>query len=173
MIHQYNDSELLYLMYEECEIALGILFNKYSSLIKKRLAGFRIHPKYYEDFYQEGLMMLFKACYTYNPYVGKTFNKYFDMILQRKIITILRQERHYFYDVILVEDATLLLSENEQNSEEEYLFNFTVQEEEVFTLKYYQNKPAREIAKYLQLDVKKVYNILFAIKQKIKVAKGK
>jgi RNA polymerase sporulation-specific sigma factor len=61
MIYQYNDSELLYLMYEDCEIALGILFNKYSNLIKKRLSDFRIHAKNYDDFYQEGLMMLYKA----------------------------------------------------------------------------------------------------------------
>ncbi len=173
MIHQYNDSELLYLMYEGCDIALGILFSKYSNLIKKRLIGFRIHHKNYEDFFQEGLMMLFKACNTYNPYFGKTFNKYFDMILQRKIIAILRQERHYFYDVVLVEDACLLLREQVCNIEEEYSFNFTQQEEDIFILKYYQNKPAREIAKILGLNTKKVYNILFSIKQKINVAKEK
>ncbi len=168
MIYQYNDSELLYLMYEDCEIALGILFNKYSNLIKKRLSDFRIHAKNYDDFYQEGLMMLYKAFYTYNPYLGKSFNKYFDMILQRKIIAILRHERHYYYEVSLVEDACFLLKEEENQMEDKLELSLSSEEELVFDLKYHQGKPAREIACFLNLDIKKTYNILYALKQKLR-----
>ncbi|MFA6627078.1 MAG: sigma-70 family RNA polymerase sigma factor [Bacilli bacterium] len=170
MIHQYNDSELLYLMYEDCEVALGILFEKYTNLIKKRLNGFRIHAKNYEDFFQEGLMMLYKAFYTYNPYIGKSFNKYFDMILQRKIIAILRHEKHYYYEVTLVEDARFYMQEEEPSYMEMPSLSLTTVEQTIFELKYIQGKQARTIARMLHMDIKKTYNVLYAIKQKLKKA---
>ncbi|MDD4212425.1 MAG: sigma-70 family RNA polymerase sigma factor [Bacilli bacterium] len=168
MIHQYNDSELLYLMYEEDNIALGILFEKYTNLIKKRLHDFRIHAKNYEDFFQEGLMMLYKAFYTYNPMVGKSFNKYFDMILQRKIIAILRHEKHYYYDVALVSDAYFFMREEEVRYEETLSLSLTTEEQRVFDLKYTEGKRAKVIAEILHMEIKKVYNVLYAIKQKLK-----
>ena len=35
-MYQYNDYELLYLIRENCEVALDIMFSKYVPLIKSR-----------------------------------------------------------------------------------------------------------------------------------------
>jgi DNA-directed RNA polymerase specialized sigma24 family protein len=90
------------------------------------------------------------------------------MILQRKIIAILRHERHYYYEVSLVEDACFLLKEEENQMEDKLELSLSSEEELVFDLKYHQGKPAREIACFLNLDIKKTYNILYALKQKLR-----
>jgi len=106
-----NDYELLYLVQENCEEALEYLFRKYDNLIKMRIKAFKIKKKNYDDFYQEGLLALDKAIKTYDDRFGKSFNKYFDLILQRRFIQILRNEQKYVYDTMYVEDFYEIIEE--------------------------------------------------------------
>ncbi|MGD9604900.1 MAG: sigma factor [Bacilli bacterium] len=101
-MYQYNDYELLYLINENDDWALDVMFQKYIPLIKTRIRGFKIKYWNYDDFFQEGLIMLHRAIQTFNPDSRKTFNKYFDLILQRKFIQILKKESNHFYNVDLV-----------------------------------------------------------------------
>jgi DNA-directed RNA polymerase specialized sigma subunit len=57
-MYQYNDYELLYLIRENCEVALDIMFSKYVPLIKSRIRSFHIKEWNKEDFFQEGLISL-------------------------------------------------------------------------------------------------------------------
>lgn len=162
---QYNDYELLYLMNEFDEEAEKIFYEKYTNLIKMRIYKFRIKERYQEDFLQEGLYMLFVATRMYNEYSKKTFNKYFDLILQRRFIRLLAQEKHYFYEVDLHDDELMLADPNTFVYDEMNYNSLSSFEEKVLDMKKKNYRP-REIAKLLKCDVKSVYNCLCRIKNK-------
>lgn len=173
MYHQYNDNELLYLMYENEDYAIGILYEKYYNLINKRLHRFNI-TKNYEDFFQEGLMALHTAINSYNPFYNKSFNKYFDLILQRRIMTILKKERKYFYGVFAVEDINFVVKDEPtlyENSD--FDFDLSSFAKKVYELKFIKNYRAREIAKLLNTNVKKIYNTIYMIRQKYRAEEKK
>ncbi len=166
---KYNDSELLYLVYEGESVATDILIKKYVGLIYRRVNGFKIKNKNFEDFIQEGLMALNDAINTYVPIYNKTFTKYFDLILQRRIITILRKDSKYFYNVTLVEDFYGEVQEQGFcYNDEVYDFEFNELEKEVFKLKFLRNYKPNEISTLLNCDLKKVYNTIYIIKEKIR-----
>lgn len=162
---QYNDYELLYLMSEFDEEAERIFFEKYSNLIKARVHKFKIKSRYFDDFVQEGYYMLLVAIRTYDEYAGKSFNKYFDLILQRKFIKIIAKERHYFYDVDLKEDTPIIKDPNSFQYEIMESTKFSPFEEKVLILRKKKYRP-KEIADILQCDVKVVYNCICRIKKK-------
>lgn len=162
---QYNDYELLYLMNEFDEEAEKILIEKYSVLIRFRIRKFRVKDRYIDDFMQEGLYMLLIAAKTYNEMSEKTFTKYFDLILQRKFQRLIEQEKNYFYNVDLIEDINSLREPNVFIYEHDKQESFSTFEEKV--LKYQKkNYRPREIAQFLNCDIKSVYNCLYRIKEK-------
>lgn len=165
---KYNDLELLYLVYEGEKEAYDMLFEKYFGLIYKRAVGFKIKSKNFDDFLQEGLMSLDVAIYTYNPQFQKSFTRYFDMILQRKFISILRKESGYFYNVTLVGTYDSVEEEHPTFNGKIMDFDFTDFEKRIFSLKFLKNFKAVEISNYLNCDIKKVYNSLYTIKEKMK-----
>lgn len=171
-MYKYNDNELLYLIYENNDIALGILFNKYENLIRKRLYTFKIKKKNYDDFFQECLMTLYLAIKIYNPYSKKTFNKFFDLILQRRIMTLLRAEKKYFYQVSIIDEIITLYEETKYESsdlfyDEDSFNKMTDNEKKIFQLKYINNYSNREIATMLNVDIKYVYNHTYLIKKRL------
>lgn len=172
MKYKYNDNELLYLLSEGVEEAQEILFEKYKNLINKRIASFRIQKRYQDDFFQEGLMMLLVAIDTYNSFqYKKTFNKYFDLILQRKFMKLLNHDVDYFYKVTLVEDSSQLMMNLKEDWEYEYEDKYDLSllsdnENKVFNLIEQGYKP-KEIALKLGLEIKSVYNCLYRLKNKL------
>ena len=113
MIYNYNDYELLYLIREKSDEALEIMYRKYTPLIRKRILDFRIQVNH-EDFFQEGLLALDIAIRRYIDLYDKTFNKYFDLILQRRFIQILRKQEKHYYNVYNLESPEMLYEETEQ-----------------------------------------------------------
>lgn len=173
MIYQYNDNELLYLMYERVEEAEEILFLKYSNLIYKRMKTFMIKIKNQDDFFQEGLMALNTALNTYNPFRNKSFNKYFDLILQRKFIYILNSNKNYYYNVILLDSISHIIDESiaiyeVNNSVDPVELGLNQIEIELYNLKYVMGYKYKEIANILGFNIKKVYNLYYNLKDKIK-----
>ena len=183
MTNKYNDYELLYLISEGSEEAEEILYNKYSFLIYKRIHAFKIQKRYREDFFQEGLMCLNTAINSYCDLYNKTFNKFFDMILQRRFIYLLKRDYEYFYFVTLFENDSCLNKHLEEHSdfyyEEENKKKRLVEEvneiiksgaklrTKIKALCQKGIKP-REIASILSCDIKKVYNEIYAIKNNAK-----
>lgn len=174
---KYNDYELLYLIAENNEFALEIMFEKYLNLISKRIDLFKIQNRFIEDFMQEGLITLNKAIYKFNDKYKKTFTRYFDELLQWRFMEILRREKEYFYNVNLVEDMHYLADENNFYKkdleelvewDEFYLSDF---EKTVFDLKYRQLKKVADIAFETGSTLKMVYNATCRIKYKLKSLK--
>ena len=93
---QYNDYELLYMVEEDSPEAMEILINKYTPLIYARISKFHIKETYVDDYYQEGLIILFQATKKYNAESPMSFTNFFDLMLQRKIIDLLRKNKRYF-----------------------------------------------------------------------------
>ena len=183
MEYKYNDYELLYLISEGSEEAEKILYHKYSFLIYKRIYAFRIQKRYRDDFYQEGLMCLNTAINSYNDLYNKTFNKFFDLILQRRFLNLIKRDYDYFYHVTLFEDDTCLNKRLEENSDfyyEEENTKLRLREEidEIrddskdlklkIELLFEKRLKPREIAGVLNCDIKKVYNVIYAIKNNAK-----
>jgi RNA polymerase sigma factor (sigma-70 family) len=176
-MNQYNDYELLYLISENDDTALEIMYQKYIPLIKARIAAFRIKKYNYEDFFQEGLFTLCRAIQTYRPDYRKTFNKYFDLILQRHFIHLLRRDSMHFYQVELVENADLLLESAPVREERADLksiieaCHFSPFERKVLDLrlKHYKTK---EIVIALDCRIKQVYDATDRIKRKMKGVKN-
>ncbi len=174
-MYKYNDYELLYLICENCEIALDIMFQKYTPLIYKRIRAFRIKEWNKEDFFQEGMVCLHKAIITYRDDKNKTFTNYFDLILQRHYIQLLRKESNIFYNLDLV-GAGEYISEptssiHESLSEVIELCSFSEFEKIVFE-KIKKGIKARDIATYLDCSRKQVYDAADRIKKKLKGARN-
>lgn len=172
MHYHYNDNELIYLINEGNDSALKIMYLKYMPLVKKRILELKINYERYEDFFQEGMMMLDKAIKTFNPFYNKTFNKYFDLILQRKFYRLVQEYHDYLNNVIIFEniDEFILCEEEVEIS---YLNDFDINELSKFEYEVLKNfvenhLPAREIGKALNCNVRKVYNALSRGKRKLK-----
>lgn len=174
MQYHYNDNELLYLINEGNDSALKVMYMKYVPLIKKRIFDFKIDRMRYEDFFQEGLMMLDKAIKTFNPIYNKSFNKYFDLILQRKYIRLVQNYYAYVNNVTLVENSddfplyeeksdVLTMSDFDSNMLSKF-------EYEVLVNAFEKNMPARDISSIMNCDVRKVYNAISRGKKKIKAS---
>ena len=165
---QYNDYELLYLMNEFDEEAEKIFYNKYLAMIRANVFKMNISKRNIDDFIQEGLYMLMVATRTYDMSSEKTFNKYFELILKRRLSRLCIQENAYSHNVELLEDEGLLCEPDmfvyKYDDEDNNLSSF---EKEVLTLKKQKYKP-KDISKVLKCDVKSVYNCLCRIKDKIK-----
>ncbi|MBO4623224.1 MAG: sigma-70 family RNA polymerase sigma factor [Bacilli bacterium] len=184
-MNQYNDYELLYLVYEGDEEALGIIFKKYDPLIKKKLYDFRISSFLYDDFYQEGLIMLFLAIKLYNPFLTKSFTRFFELLLSRRIMTLLRDAKKENEKVVAIEESILNDSSGNFDYKDKILSDkasgdiwlkdnniplsiLTKCEKEILIMRMFKNKSASEIAKDLNINIKKVYNALYQAKKKIK-----
>ena len=173
MKYHYNDNELLYLIAEKDDSALEIMYKKYSPLIRKRIYDYKVITRSVEDYFQEGLMMLKKSIETYCSLYNKTFNKYFDLILQRRIIQLLRRERKYLYNVTFVEDTEqLMVSEETTNNmvylEELNVMNLSEYELIVMRSVYVDLKTSKEVSEDLKCSVRKVYNAVARAKRKLR-----
>lgn len=162
---QYNDYELLYLMNEFDEEAETIFYNKYTNLIKARIYKFNIKDRYREDFLQEGLYMLFRAVRTYDEFSNKSFNKYFDLILQRKFMNLLSKENKYYYNVETIQDGDSLCDPTGFVYFDYNNYKFSKLEEKVLYLRERNYRP-KEIAEVLDCDIKIIYNCICRIKKK-------
>ena len=168
----YNDFELLYMIEENSSEALDIMINKYSSLIYSRIKKFKIKENYIDDYYQEGLLVLYQAIHKYDLESPMSFTNFFDLLLQRKFIDLLRKNKKYFEENIIKEDVDIVVTYepvNELIFEEQIslLINkLSKLEKEIFLLKYKENMKAREISKHLNIDLKKVYSAHDRIKLK-------
>lgn len=92
--NRYNDYELLYLIRENIEEAREIIFWKYSFLIKSRIYKLNVPVDLWDDYYQEGCIILCKAIRKYNEFSRMSFTNFFDLLLKRRILTLLKKDRY-------------------------------------------------------------------------------
>ena len=166
MNNQYNDNELLYLITEHDEDAFMELYSKYIPLIKRKILDFRISPKNFDDFFQEGSIILVKALETYKRNSIKTFTKYFELILSRRIIDLLKKESNYYYNVELSDDMDIYFKEEIKVYDEEPLGFLSDMERKIYVKKYHDGLKASAIALELKITPRQVYNSLQRIRRK-------
>lgn len=165
-----NDNELLYLIQEDNEEALELMFQKYEPLIRGKIKKFQIDEIFLEDYFQEGRIMLLKAIKLYDTSSQKTFNKYFDLILTNRFITLLRKnKKHSSVTYVLEEEIEDQYQRSIEALEDVDFSNLKLSnlEKEIYKLRFLRNHKVSYICQTLNINEKTVYNTIQRIKIKL------
>ncbi len=164
-MYKYNDYELIYMVQSwQCESALEIMFKKYNGLIYKYINLYNINRNDYDDVYQESLILMYQTIIRFNESFGKTFTRFYELVLRRRIQYLKRTEPKYD----LIEEVFGYGYNDKENEDEILLELLTNFEEHVYQEYFVLNKKISIIAKNSDLDSKQVYNAIFRIKEKYK-----
>lgn len=164
-MYKFNDYELIYMVQSwQCETALEIMFRKYKGLIYKYINLFNINKNDYDDVYQEALILMNQTILRFNERFNKTFTRFYELVLRRRIQYLKRIEPKYD----LVEELFGYSSYDKNESNEVLLEELTFFEKNVYEEYYVLNKKISIIAKNNDLDSKQIYNAIFRIKEKYK-----
>ena len=195
MYDEYNDNELIYLIYDSNEDANRILHEKYSKLIKIKVAKYNTIAKRIgldkADLIQEGLLGLEEAINNYKDNKDMKFSSFANMCIERQILSSLNnhsRKKHTFLNDSCSIDAedengrTILdyfiksdadpLSMMEKEEESELIYNLLTNglsklEKEVFELRL-NGLDYKEIASILNKSYKSIDSALQRIRVKLK-----
>ncbi len=170
---QHNDYEILYLIKEGNDEALGLMFEKYSPLIYKKVYKFNLQYDI-DDMIQEGLMVLDKSIRLYDEKYAKTFTRYFETNLERKFISIVsqrvRRNEIFKKNELFIYESNHAVHHNSVYYElylKEIKKILTKCEFLVYTLRELKNYSISYISENYDLHEKKIYNSLHRAKTKI------
>ena len=170
-IMELNDYELLYLISDGNEYAEYLLYKKYNALLYSKMKDLNVFKKYYDDFYQEGLIAMMIAIKTYDMNMPSSFYTYLCVIVKRRFL------RYYKYLCRLDVPFSNLYAEFEEDvmqfkdPNDCYLYDAgynllnTDFDKNVYRLLYKEGLMPRDVASILMCDVKKVYNTKNKIKK--------
>ena len=195
MYDDYNDNELIYLIYDFNEDANRILHEKYYKIIKIKVAKYRALAKRIGldtcDLMQEGLLGLEEAINSYRDNKEMKFSSFANMCIERQILSVLNyhsRKKHTFLNdscSIDVEDEKgrtmldyslksdidpLMMMEKEEEKNSIYDLmtkDLSKLEKEVFELKL-NGLDYREIARLLNKSYKSIDSALQRIRVKLK-----
>lgn len=170
----YNDYELIYLIRNGNEIALDILLKKYNNLIYKKIIDFKVYNCDFDDFFQEGLMILNNAVSEFSEEYNKSFTRFFELLLIRRFIRLrgnsYYKNKYYFLNESLIDKLEGNISEKRSidyyiNKEKNYLSKL----ENIILQEYFLNSlSVKVISEKYNVDVKKIYNTISRVKNKLK-----
>lgn len=195
MYDDYNDNELIYLIYDFNEDANRILHEKYYKIIKIKVAKYRSLAKRMGldtcDLMQEGLLGLEEAINSYRDNKDMKFSSFANMCIERQILSVVNyhsRKKHTFLndscsidaedekgrtmlDYSLKSDTDPLMmmeKEEEKNSIYDLMTkDLSKLEKEVFELKL-NGLDYREIARLLNKSYKSIDSALQRIRVKLK-----
>lgn len=195
MYDDYNDNELIYLIYDYNEEANRILHEKYYKIIKIKVAKYRALAKRMGldtcDLMQEGLLGLEEAINSYRDNKDMKFSSFANMCIERQILSVVNyhsRKKHTFLndscsidaedekgrtmlDYSLKSDTDPLMmmeKEEEKNSIYDLMTkDLSKLEKEVFELKL-NGLDYREIARLLNKSYKSIDSALQRIRVKLK-----
>jgi len=173
-IINFNDNELIYLIKNNNEQANNLLIKKYENYIHSRIHELGLEN--HEDCFQEGLIVLFNAVNNFNEDYNKSFTKYFEVLLNNKLIDLKRRqikESNYFVlmDVFELDYCNYLNEESsliEYNNCDALIAKLSFVEKSVFYDYFLCNLSIDEIALRQKTNKKNIYYIIYRIKKKIK-----
>jgi len=141
------------------------MFGKYENMIWKNISLYNVGTRDKDDVFQDSLVLLNKAITIFNESKGKTFTRYFELILKREIIhKVNRMPKH-----ILIDKPELLPGYSIIEEEIDFDFNLkTKLEKDVFNLYFIEKRKISFVASSLEMEEKQVYNCIYRIKKKIK-----
>ncbi len=173
----YDDYELIYLIREGNDDAMQVMITKYTFLIKKIVRKFNVNSQYREDFVQEGQMTLLQALMKFDESYGKSFFKFFELMVTRRFVTLLRKESMYgkTIDIITneheVKQQIVVKEDDYVYRAEKITDNFSDLEKRIYEMFFLKNYAIEDISFELTIDKKMVYNALYRIKLKLKELK--
>ena len=195
MYDDYNDNELIYLIYDFNEEANRILHEKYYKIIKIKVAKYRALAKRIGldtcDLMQEGLLGLEEAINSYRDNKDMKFSSFANMCIERQILSVVNyhsRKKHTFLNDSCSIDAedekgrTMLdyslksdidpLMRMEKEEEKNSIYDLMTKdlsklEKEVFELKL-NGLDYREIARLLNKSYKSIDSALQRIRVKLK-----
>src|SRR5690554_2430650 len=155
----YNDYELIHLIQsEQCEAALQTLIQKYKLLANRFMYQFQVKETDYDDYLQEAAIMLYKAATLFIENYNKTFTRYYELLLRRRILYLKKNEPQY----ILNEGASY--SKEDKPYYEHSVIDGLASFEEVIYKKYFVlNQKISFIAKSESISAKQIYNAIYRI----------
>ncbi len=167
-----SDNELIYLIQDNNEAALNLLYKRYYHLIIKTIKEYKIEPRYWDDYIQEGYMSLGKSLKTYNDTLKCSFYTYFKIILKRDFIRI--YEKYNKKTIALNDD----IGEINDNDIVYQTFVDSVYHEGLSMLKnvehrliyislYKEGLSPKEIADKYGFNIKRIYNDIQLIKKEL------
>jgi RNA polymerase sporulation-specific sigma factor len=166
MHYVMNDYELIYLIHtEHDEVALSFMFSKYHKFIWKQVHLLNVATKEHDDLHQEGSLMLLKAIQTFNEAKNKSFTRYFELILKRKLYHLIDKIPKYQ----LYEDTNFCKGVS-YIEEEPIEFDLTSKlEQDIYQLYFIDGVSITEIQKTTEFTKKQIYNSIYRIKEKYKM----
>ena len=168
MKYNVNDYELIYLI--QCHhdwVALEMMFAKYENMIWKNLSTYNVGSKDKDDIFQDCLILLNKAITIFNENRGKTFTRYFELILKREIV----YRKNKLPNVLLMDRPELIPGVSYMVLEEEEEFEIhlkTELEKKVYKSYFKEGMKINSIVRDLNVSEKQIYNCIYRIKKKIK-----
>ena len=163
MLYQgWNDYELIYLINEGNEPALNLMYLKYENMIAYKAKSCGCRSIELDDYIQEGLILLTSAIKSFKPSLGKTFYRYFEIILLRAFWRQRKKDSKLSLDYNFTEAvATKSLRE----SIEEYASLFTGTRQYIYKEIFLYSTPANVLAKALGVKTGKIYYEVKKIKE--------
>lgn len=161
-----NDYEIIYLIkFERDEYALAFMLKKYEKLIWKKIHSMYVSDDDKHDFFQESLILLNKAIHIFDESYNKSFTRFFEMILIRRLIALKKETQR----MILKEPTFFYQLASPETHIEKITHTFKDQKKQIVYDHYFENKRSvAYISQTFNLTSKQVYNIIYQIKQTIK-----
>jgi RNA polymerase sporulation-specific sigma factor len=125
-----------------------------------------IELKEQDDFFQEGILTLYKAVETFDESKNKTFTRYFELILRRHFYHLIYKLPKY----MLYEDSNFMscFGYEEQKDDIDLIDSCSKFEKYIYQYYFIEKKAVQKISDELSCEPKKIYNAIFRIKEKYK-----
>lgn len=166
-----NDYELIYLIRDNNEVALNLLFKKYEPYIYIKIKKFNVFERFKDDFYMEGLMAINDAIMHFDEMKSASFYTFLDIVMSRRFYRVYKS---YASCDIPFASLPMELCEKEikyidPSKNDLYDMGLSLLDVPLDRLVYkesylYGNTPKYISSKY-NIEIKKVYNSIQKIKK--------
>lgn len=170
-----NDYELIYLVQNHKDgVSFNKLLSKYENLMFKYIRQYNVSKKDVDDYLQEARIVLIKCVNSYSESFNKTFTRYFELSLKRRFWTLLNSKKNKY---LLVDDIDILcMAHDNYDAFSEHITIESIKlnttssqlEDKIFDMHFKDNIKLKDIASILNIDIKKIYNIVYKIRNKVK-----
>lgn len=167
-----NDYELLYLIKEGNEKAYEVMIEKYKPFIKKM--SYRFYSFYNDDFLYDGYLVLNEAIMKFDDRYSKSFLKFYELLLARYFCKYVK--KNMLESLAIKEyEYSYTLRFNERSI---YDIRVELAKREIYKIKdetlkkilieyFYSCEKISDICQKYNYNVKKVYNKINGIKNKL------
>lgn len=173
---KHNDYELIYLTKWHSEEALEILLFKYEIFIISKLKKFKVPYDSFSDYLQECKTEVCLAIQKYDERYGKTLCRFLEIIIERKIIRLLKKDSIYLTSQVNVD--TFERFKSKENIVETAIYEQVlnrVKDEKLSSIKQNVLKEVviegysiKEYSEKHNLTRKEVYNHLYGLRVRLR-----